>query len=84
MLEATIASLKKEMKKGKDITETIVAEVSKKPLTIEEIASETKTTRAIANMAVRRLARESKIRMVSEPGKKRERFRIYPWFELPA
>lgn len=75
-LELTVAKLREGQKK-ETLDEQVLDLVLKTPLTIEEIAKELKVTRNNANGAVRRLAFDEKVIMVSEKGKRKARFRVF-------
>lgn len=80
-LENTVAQLKAAIATTKSsvlpVSDAIVAELLKEPLTIEEIAKRLRTTKAIANLATRKLANDGIVVLVSEPGKRVARFRAF-------
>jgi len=79
MLEETIAQLKASMVSVTDALDTaIMTQVTERPQTIDELSKSLKRTRAIVRSAVGRMAWSETVRMVSEKGQKRERFRVYP------
>lgn len=86
-LESTIANLKASIAASKStvltLPDAIVSELRKNPLTVVEMASQLKTTKGIANLAMRKLANDGILVMCSEPGKRVSRFRFFIAADFP-
>jgi acyl CoA:acetate/3-ketoacid CoA transferase len=84
-LETQISLMKEAIRSKKttiSLTDSILMELEKEPLTIVELANRLNTTKAITNLAVRKLANDRLIIMSSEQGRRVARFRCFlaAWF----